>query len=283
MKKLLGISASKRPWGNCETSIKTILASAAEEGARTDFVRLTDFRIEACLGCFKCLVEDTVCPLEDDLYTLLEAVGSADALALAGPVYFLMPPAVLVALLDRLLTMKGRESSAAAPRPAVTLAIMGNHNWRGVARPVINMTASLLGFEVVESMHLVAEGPGEVLMDDRVAGHLDEVGRKLAHGTPVPESKRSAACPICASDFFRIEPPNIVCPICGSVGDLEVYAGEGKFLATGDEPRWGLSWLDKHVESWIEPSLRRYKGRRKQVLSRLKELKARYTAGQGKG
>ncbi len=280
MKKLLGISVSRRPWGNCETSIKTMLLSAAGEGAGTDFIRLTDLRIEACRGCFKCLTNDMVCPVEDDLYALLEAVGSADALVLAGPVYFLMPPAALVALLDRMLTMKGRERPVEKARPAVTLAIMGNRNWRGVARPVINMTVSLLGFDVVESIELVAEGPGEVIMDDRVVGRLDEVGRLLARGEPVSQAERSAACPICASDFFRIEPPNIVCPICGSVGDLEVYTGEGRFTVTGGESRWGLSWLDKHIESWIEPSLARYRDKRKQVLSRLRELKSRFSAEQ---
>jgi multimeric flavodoxin WrbA len=283
LKRLLGISASRRPWGNCETSIKSILVSAADEGAETEFLRLTDLKIEACRGCFTCLVRGKACPIEDDLYTLLEAVDSADAVAVAVPVYFLLPPAALVALLDRLLTMGGRKRSGVRSRPAVTLAIMGNYEWRGVARPAINMTVSLLGFDIVESMHLVAEGPGEVIMDGRVAARLEEVGRLLARGEEGTQVGAGAACPVCASDFFRIEPPDIICPICGSVGDLAVYTCEKRFERKGDDVRWGQSWLDRHIASWIEPSLRRYRDRRKQVLGRLRELKAQYSGEQGKG
>jgi multimeric flavodoxin WrbA len=280
LKRLLGISASRRPWGNCEASIKTILAAAADLGAGTEFLRLTDFRIEACRGCFKCLVKGGTCPVEDDLYALLEAVGSADAVAVAAPVYFLMPPAVLVAVLDRLLTMGGRERSGPETRPGVTIAIMGNHEWRGVARPAINMTVSLLGFDIVESMSLVAEGPGEVLMEGRTAERLENAGRLLARGEKRVESAVAAACPVCASDFFRVEPPDIVCPVCGSIGDLAVYASERRFERRAGEVRWGLSWLDRHIASWMEPSLERYRDRRRQVLRRLKTLKARYSGGQ---
>ena len=35
MRKILGISASTRLWGNCETSVKQVLAAAMEAGART--------------------------------------------------------------------------------------------------------------------------------------------------------------------------------------------------------------------------------------------------------
>jgi hypothetical protein len=106
------------------------------------------------------------------------------------------------------------------------------------------------------------------------------VGRAVVGGKPVAGGEEKGICPVCAGDFFRIEPPGIVCPICGAVGDLKTYAEERRFVTTGGEPRWGLTWLDSHIESWIEPSLKRYRGRRKQVLSRIKELKARFASGE---
>ena len=280
LKRLLGISASRRSWGNCEASIKAMLVAAAAEGAQTDFLRLTDLKIEPCKGCFTCLVKDRVCPVEDDLYRLLDAVDSADAVAVAVPVYFLLPPAAFVAVLDRLLTMGGRAKARRESRPAVTMAIMGNDQWRGVARPAINMTVSLLGFDIIESMSLVAEGPGEVMMERGTAERLENAGRRLACGGERAQSAGRATCPVCASDFFRMEPPDIVCPICGSIGDLAAYANEGRFERKAGQSRWGLAWLDKHIESWIVPSLGSYRDRRRQVLSRLKDLKARYSGEQ---
>jgi putative NADPH-quinone reductase len=276
--KLLGISASKRAWGNCDASVKATLAAAMRAGAETDFIRLTDLALEICTGCFKCLRGDRRCPIGDDLYGFLERLEAADALVLGAPVYFLSPPAILVALLDRLLVMGEAGRQVDRNRPAVTLTLMGNARWRGVAEPLVNMTVSLLGFRIVDSVRLVAEGPGEITTRPQVMCRLDEIGSSLAVGDVIASSRKGEVCPVCGSDFFRIEPPELVCPICGSIGDLERFIEGGGFVSTGGEPRWGLSWLDRHIEAWVSPSVERYKDRRRAILKELRQLKQRYTA-----
>jgi multimeric flavodoxin WrbA len=271
--KILGISASRRPRGNCETSVKVVLASAGEGGADTDFLRLTDFSIEACAGCFKCIRGDRRCPIEDDLYALLGYLDGTDGLVLAAPVYFLSPPAVLVGLLDRLLTVGQVCGGQTREKPAVTMTLMGNREWRGVTEPFVNLTASLLGFEVVRSMRLVAEGPGEIVTRDDVIHELEQAGLDLAGGAPDAEEVTPELCPVCRSDCFRIEPPSIVCPICGSAGDLMHYVERQEFVGRLGEPRWGLSWLDKHIEAWVRPSIERYRDRRKAILRAMGRLK----------
>jgi uncharacterized Zn finger protein (UPF0148 family) len=56
---------------------------------------------------------------------------------------------------------------------------MGNAGWRGVAEPFVNLAASLLGFDVIESLAAVAEGPGELLQDARIMERLEASGLAL--------------------------------------------------------------------------------------------------------
>jgi multimeric flavodoxin WrbA/uncharacterized Zn finger protein (UPF0148 family) len=312
-------------WGNSDIAVRRVLLSAMEEGARARFLRLTDLKLEPCRGCFKCLSPARACAISDDLAKLLDQVASADAMVLAAPVYFGLPAAVLVGLLDRLLAAAPREDLGKPGRTAVTVTLMGNREWRGVAEPFVNLAASLLGFNVMESVAAVAEGPGEILRNPEVVGRLRSSGRTLAApsalgqclvgealqlephafrastdiGTfpdaggrreigqgecstePTANSQgllgRGAECPVCRSDFFRIESGHIVCPVCGARGDLAAYATEGRFVRIASEVRWGRAWLMRHVASWILPSVERYKSARKQALEDLRELRRQYS------
>lgn len=283
MTRLLGMSVSARKWGNCEASVKSVLVAAREAGAGTDFIRLTDFNLEACRGCFRCLGQGKRCPVDDDLYRVLGQFSQADAAVLAAPVYFLSPPAALTGLLDRLLTMGSLEGRGMGRRPAVTMTVTGNRAWRGVAEPFVNMTASLLGFEVLESMSLVAEGPGEVLSQGDTARRFGEIGRTLAMGGTIEPQVRGEVCPVCWSDFFRIESGKVVCPVCGAVGDLDAYLKTGGSAVTADGARWGLTWLDRHIQAWVAPSVARYRTKLKSVFENLRLLKARYSTQDERG
>jgi uncharacterized Zn finger protein (UPF0148 family) len=253
-----------------------------EEGARADFVRLTDLTIAPCHGCFRCLSKAGACALEDDVAGLLDKASAADALVLTSPVYFGLPPAVLVGLLDRLLVAAAGDELADRARPAVTVTIMGNSKWRGVAEPFVNLAASLLGFEVTESFGAVAEGPGEVLGDAGVMKRLAICGHELGQPRGRPRDEAPLAegldrCPVCRSDFFRAEAGILVCPVCGAAAELAAHAGDGRFVRAGDEARWGRAWLRRHVAEWIRPSIERYKPKRKQVLRDIAELKRLYS------
>lgn len=312
---ILGISASTRVWGNCETAVKIALLAARDQGAATDFIRLPDLAIGQCRGCFACLSGEGGCALEDDLAGLLRRLSEADGLVIASPVYFGLPPSSMVALLGRLLAATGGDGAGTpAARRAVTVTLMGNPKWRGLAEPIVNLTASLLGFEVLASLGVVAEGPGEVLADKEAVRRLGEAGSWLGAGaapTPSAPATDSAtngtstiptasapgtpagapcagcarssrgACPRCGSDAFRLEQDALDCPICGQRGDLKTYLRTGDFKAVPSAPRWGQPWLASHVASWIKPSISRYKTKRRAILRDLADLKGRYAeAGQ---
>lgn len=283
MRKILGISGSTRVWGNCESAVKQVLTAAMGEDAVTGFVRLPDLDIRPCKGCFRCVKEDGRCPLPDGLYGLLDEIEAYDDLVLAAPVYFLSPAGALVGLMDRLLAVNAYMTPREAPGRAVTMTLMGNQRWRGVAEPLLNLTASLLGFEIMESLSLVAEGPGEVISSVETAERLSRLGWALAKGEPPSASGRKGICPVCRSDFFRIEPPTVVCPICGLKGDLGTYAKDRVFRPSGDPAMWGRRWLAAHIDSWVRPSLERYLGHRQDILGRLRNLRTRYREQEERG
>ena len=281
---LLGISASNRKWGNCETAVKSALLAAMKRGAKTAFIRLTDIPLEPCRGCFKCLAAGGACPTDDGLYDLLCHIRSADSLVLAAPVYFMAPPAKVFSLLDRLLTMSGFKPREGGPGRAATVTIMGNRRWLGVAEPYINLIASLLGFEVEESLPVVAEGPGEVLSDSATIERLEVIGAAFAEDKALdPAGERANVCPVCRSDFFVVESQELECPVCGLRGDLAAYAKDGGFRRTGGELRWGTGWLRAHAEAWMKPSVERFKADRRDILSKLIEFRSRYKSEEERG
>ncbi len=286
---ILGISGSARVWGNCESAVKTVLLPAAEGGAGCKFIRLTDLRIEPCKGCFEC-VREGVCLVPDDLRYLLDLISGFDAMVMAVPVYFMVPSSQLIRLLDRLLVMG---KSHVPLRPAITITLMGNSKWRGVAESIVNMSASLLGFEVVASVCQVAEGPGEVLLDSQAVQRLKELGRLMVEKdfeirrklreyeenwfsssrSEIIFENRRGICDFCRSDFFRIEGMSAVCPICGNEGDLSQLLESGVFKSIDCKPRWGTRWLRSHIASWIKPSIERYKQNARQALSAIGDLR----------
>jgi multimeric flavodoxin WrbA len=281
---LLGISASKRKWGNCETSVKSVLLAAMKRGTKTAFIRLTDIPLEPCKGCFRCLAGGGSCPTEDGLYDLLCHIRSADDLVLAAPVYFMAPPAKLFSLLDRLLTVSGFRPEEGGRKRAVTVTIMGNREWRGVAEPYVNLIVSLLGFRIEDSLSVVAEGPGEVLSDSATVARLEAIGTAFAEGARIESSGcRKNACPVCRSDFFVLESSELVCPVCGIKGELAAYAKGAGFSRTGGEARWGTGWLRAHIEAWMKPSVERYKANRRDILSKLSEFRSKYASEEERG
>jgi hypothetical protein len=269
--KILGIAASSRKWGNSECSARIILNSARARGAETEFHRLTDYDVLHCTGCLRCVYKGG-CPLEDDLYSLLDLCEAADALVLSAPVYFLAANSILTALMDRLLTTDALPADR-VDRPAVTVNVLGKREWRGVGRSYLNMTAWLLGFKVQGCLDVVAEGPGDVLMHGVNCERLEKTGAALAEGSAFPVGRDTSLCPGCMSDFFRIEPPVIVCPVCGYRGDLGAYVEGGEFEDAGSKPRMGREWLKWHIDDWLRPSAVRYMKRRREVLGRIRDLK----------
>jgi hypothetical protein len=258
--------------------VRQVLRGAQMEGAQVQLLRLTSLRLEACTGCMRCAIGSKSCPLDDDMPWLVDALRAANGLVLAVPTYFLGPAAVLKLVLDRLLTVTGDvERPLPAPRPAVTVAVSGLPDWRGVTLPYLNALVTAFGYRAIESLTAVAPGPGEVLLDDALMDEALAAGRRLGRGELEPAAAPDQTCPVCHCDSFMLQGNRATCPICGREATVEAEADGVRLRfdeAAGDQHRWTPEALRSHMVDWVQATGPRYLARRAEI----KELRGPYRA-----
>ena len=98
--KVLGLYGSPRRGGNTELLLDEALKGAAAQGARTEGIRLCDFRITPCEECLTCF-KDGACVIADDMQGIYPRLLEADIVILASPIFFYGITAWAKALVDR--------------------------------------------------------------------------------------------------------------------------------------------------------------------------------------
>ena len=118
MKRILGIVGSSRRLGNCEIMVKAVFRNI-DQPCELRLLRLTDFQIDPCRGCYHCLFKNGQCVIHDDHSVALDALAAADAVILAAPTYFLGVHSCLKRFLDRGSPFPDRSIGCGANRPWV--------------------------------------------------------------------------------------------------------------------------------------------------------------------
>jgi len=113
MSKAIGIVGSPRKGGNTEILTAHCLKAMAEEGLKTDLVRLAGLDIRGCNACGYCF-EHEGCSIEDDFQGVFDKMITADAIIVGAPVYFSSAPALIKGLLERAGYMSRRERGFAS-------------------------------------------------------------------------------------------------------------------------------------------------------------------------
>lgn len=222
MKNVLGIVASPRRKGNCETVIKAV-CRGIEIDHRLKLLRLTDFDIKPCRACYMCLFEDKACPIEDDLDQILDALAEADAVILASPTYFLAPHSSLKRFIDRGLSFYSRAEQL-WEKPSIGIGIAGIKHMEGYTLLGIEnfLKVLLAKIKAVEIMY--AALPGEILLEKTNVTKAKALGRALF--SPVPETP-GPACPLCGGKTFRFLTNDTVrCMLCSNSGKVSIKNGK---------------------------------------------------------
>ena len=268
-KKVLGIIASPRRQGNCEIFTKEI-GRHIPESHDLSLLRLSDFNIKPCKGCYLCLFKKERCIQKDDLYTVLDAIANADALILTVPSYFLGPNSSLKRFLDR-----GMAFYALADRlwekPAVGVGIAGIRGKEGYTLLGIESFLKLILSDIKYCTMVYGALPGEVFMDERNNRIAAELGNALF--APSPEIPHPV-CPLCGGQTFRfLQDDKIRCMLCSNTGIFSMKNGEPVFQITKDDHGLFLSKEDalKHRE-WLREEVRKYS----QQKDDLKKIQRRY-------
>ena len=98
--KALGIVGSPRKGGNSEILTAHCLKAIAEEGVKTELVRLAGLDIKGCNACGYCF-EHEGCSIKDDLPAVYDKMTKADILIIASPVYYSSATSLVKGLLER--------------------------------------------------------------------------------------------------------------------------------------------------------------------------------------
>lgn len=99
--KIVTVLGSPRPTGN-STGVAVRFCDVAERlGAEVRTYALNKLKFRGCQGCMTCKTKLDRCVIEDDLTAVLQAVGQADLLLMASPIYFGDVSSQLKAFIDR--------------------------------------------------------------------------------------------------------------------------------------------------------------------------------------
>jgi len=103
---IIGIAGSPRIKGNTEILVMEALKAAAEEGAKTELIKLAEKEVKPCDACLSCR-KTGECRIKDDFQEIFNKMIEADGIILASPVYFGSATPQIMALIDRVGYISG--------------------------------------------------------------------------------------------------------------------------------------------------------------------------------
>ena len=104
--KAIAINGSPRKGWNTDLLLQEALKGAADAGAETELIHLSDLTFSGCRSCFACKragAETGRCMWKDDLQPVLDKILSADAVFMGSPIYLSNVSGMMYCLMERLV------------------------------------------------------------------------------------------------------------------------------------------------------------------------------------
>jgi multimeric flavodoxin WrbA len=265
---IIGISASRREWGNTDILVRQALKGAAREGAQTRFLRLTDFKIDQCRECLVCLFKDKDCVIKDQLPTLLKVLREADAVVLGSPIHILFAAGAIGNLVPRLF--RQGYTGEFRKKPGMAITVGGRPGWEGWALQQVMIFFLSLGMPIVDQFTGYAQGPGEIFFDTDACGRAFNGGQAMAAGETTYIGT-PGTCPVCHCDLvFEHGDGRILCVMCDMPGKLQQKGKTFRFKPrSGATSRWDPKNNRAHFEKLILPSKKGFKSRKEEIRQKL--------------
>jgi len=247
MKNILAILGSPRALGNCEIMAKEI-SRQVDTTHRLQLLRLTDFNIQPCSGCYTCLIKNK-CVIKDDYHLVAKAILEADALIVVAPTYFLGPHSCLKRFTDRGLALFSHMEEL-YNKPAVAVGVAGIKGKEGAVLLGVENFLKMLVANIKGRSVVYGALPGEIFLTDQ----NKKIARKIAETLfGPPASPPLHACSLCGGETFRfLGGDKVRCMLCsnkGTVtlgGDLPVFnmqRSSHKILSTLEDTLKHRDWL----------------------------------------
>ena len=104
--KAIAVNGSPRKCWNTDLLLQEALKGAADAGAQTELIQLSDLTFSGCRSCFACKragAETGRCMWKDDLQPVLDKMLSADAVFMGSPIYLGNVSGMMYCLMERLV------------------------------------------------------------------------------------------------------------------------------------------------------------------------------------
>jgi multimeric flavodoxin WrbA len=195
--KVLGISTSPRIQSNSDMLLRRALAGAESAGAKTVYVRLSDYTVGPCLACNACLATG-YCRVADDYPQLLNDIIEADRLVFATPVFFMSVCAQAKMLIDRGQCLwaythiaKKQLFTPERDRRAMVIAVAGSKSKKQFESIRLTMRSYFDAIQMNYTFNLFVsevDAPGEIEKHPLALEEAHRLGRQLiAADTPGSE------------------------------------------------------------------------------------------------
>lgn len=161
--KILAINGSHRVGQNTDYLINEALSAAAELGAETEVIELSEKNVEYCTGCNRCLFKPECSIKDDDMEEIKQKMLEADGIIVASPDYFSNVSGRMKTFIDRTrpmhmvanqlkgkvagcITMAGLDNCGAEPTYAALSQFCSTHEMIQInPRPEGPVIASVVG------------------------------------------------------------------------------------------------------------------------------------------
>ena len=104
--KAIAVNGSPRKNWNTDLLLQQALKGAADAGAETEMIQLSDLTFSGCRSCFACKIkgaETGRCMWKDDLQPVFEKILSSDAVFMGSPIYLGNVSGMMYCLMERLV------------------------------------------------------------------------------------------------------------------------------------------------------------------------------------
>jgi multimeric flavodoxin WrbA len=219
MKTILGIIGSPQKLGNCEIMVKEISRQISIPH-ELKLLRLQNFKLLPCKGCYQCLHKDGQCVIDDDLNSVIKAIIDADALIVSAPTSFPGINASLKTFLDRGISFYAYIENLWS-KPAVGVAIAGIEGKEGYSRLIIQSFLKMVFADDKSTKVVCGALPGEIFLSKE----NKQTARELASALFGPRvEKKGPCCPQCGGDTLRFLDNNRVrCMLCSNAGTMTMH------------------------------------------------------------
>ena len=186
-KNLLVLMGSPRKGGNSSTLAMESVRNAREDGAQVECHRLHDMNIRPCRACEECRHgEAKMCVQDDDMQLLYPKLKDADAILIAGPVYWFTIGAQTKLFMDRLYALGSQKGyGLRGKKIGIILTYADEDPFRSGAVNALRAfqdSFRYVGADIVGMVYGAGSKAGEVRNNTHLMAKAAQLGKRLVEG-----------------------------------------------------------------------------------------------------